>query len=37
MRLWKTRWIRKAGLFNKLGQRSIEEWLKGEGEKKDER
>jgi hypothetical protein len=37
MRAWKTRWIRKCGLFVKPGQRSIEEWLKREEEKKDER
>ena len=33
----KARWIRKAGLFNKPGQKSIIEWLKAKEEKKDER
>ena len=34
MKGWRTRWIRKAGLFIKTGQKTIEEFIKkGEGEK----
>jgi hypothetical protein len=36
MRIRQNRWIRKAGLFCKPGQRSIAEWLSKEA-KKDER